>query len=158
MHQYHARPITFASPAYDAAIALRYDVLRKPLGLDFTPEQLCEEVNEFHFGCYDNFDTLCGCLTYQIYNHTTLKMRQVAVVPALQGKGIGKILVEQTEQWARHNGWRTITLHARLSAVPFYKKLHYEIEGDVFEEVSVPHFKMEKNLRTVFNPNVKNLS
>jgi GNAT superfamily N-acetyltransferase len=150
MRHYHTRPIAFATPAYDEAIALRYEVLRKPLGLDFTPEQLGEEVNEFHFGCYDDFDTLCGCLTYQIYDTITLKMRQVAVLPTLQGKGIGKILVQQTEQWARYNGWRTILLHARLTAVPFYEKLEYEIEGDVFEEVSVPHFKMKKKLAHSF--------
>jgi GNAT superfamily N-acetyltransferase len=77
-------------------------------------------------------------------------MRQVAVLPTLQGKGIGKILVQQTEQWARYNGWRTILLHARLTAVPFYEKLEYEIEGDVFEEVSVPHFKMKKKLAHSF--------
>jgi hypothetical protein len=32
--------ITFGTPEYDEAVALRYEILRRPLGLHFTPEQL----------------------------------------------------------------------------------------------------------------------
>ena len=40
-----------------------------------------------------------------------------------------------------------MTLHARQVAVPFYERLGYSIVGEPFEEVSIPHFKMEKGLR-----------
>ena len=36
-------PIQFATPAYDEAVKLRYEVLKEPLGLDFTVEALSEE-------------------------------------------------------------------------------------------------------------------
>jgi predicted GNAT family N-acyltransferase len=149
MHQYHTQPIVFASPEYDEAVALRYEVLRKPLGLVFTQEELNAENNEFHFGCYNTEQILCGCLTYHIYSATTLKMRQVAVKSALQGIGIGRLLVENTENWASNAGWKTIILHARLSAVPFYEKLKYVVDGDEFEEVGVPHYKMWKKLKEI---------
>jgi predicted GNAT family N-acyltransferase len=146
MSHYDVRAIAFASPEYDQAVALRYEVLRKPLGLEFTVAELSAEFEEFHFGCYDAQNDLCGCLTYHIYDATTLKMRQVAVAPSKQGIGIGKILVGTTEAWARHNGWQTINLHARLTAVPFYEKLQYEVVGKAFKEVGVPHYKMLKNI------------
>jgi predicted GNAT family N-acyltransferase len=37
-------------------------------------------------------------------------------------------------------------MHARKSAVGFYEKLGYEIEGDEFEEVTIPHYEMQKTL------------
>jgi predicted GNAT family N-acyltransferase len=39
-----------------------------------------------------------------------------------------------------------MVLHARETAVPFYLKLGYEVVGGQFEEVGIPHFKMEKKL------------
>ena len=37
-------------------------------------------------------------------------------------------------------------LHARETAVVFYEKLGYSSLGDQFEEVTIPHWAMEKRL------------
>jgi predicted GNAT family N-acyltransferase len=37
-------------------------------------------------------------------------------------------------------------MHARESAVGFYEKLGYQINSDVFNEVNIPHYVMEKRL------------
>jgi predicted GNAT family N-acyltransferase len=37
-----------------------------------------------------------------------------------------------------------IILNARKVALPFYLKSGYVIQGDEFEEVGIPHFKMSK--------------
>jgi hypothetical protein len=37
-------------------------------------------------------------------------------------------------------------MHARKTAVGFYEKQGYEILGDEFLEVSVPHYEMRKKL------------
>ena len=75
-----------------------------------------------------------------------VQMRQVAVVPDLQGQGIGKALVEHSEALARRLGFRRLVLHARETAVPFYEKLGYAKLGDGFVEVTIPHWAMEKRL------------
>lgn len=75
-----------------------------------------------------------------------MKMRQVAVDSDVQNKGVGRALVEKSEQLARSKGYEVMELNARDVAVPFYKKLNYETVGDMFEEVSIPHFKMKKVL------------
>ena len=74
-------------------------------------------------------------------------MRQVAVASTWQGKGIGSMLVAESEKTASRLGFSLITLHARESAVPFYERLGYGRVGERFEEVTIPHFKMEKMLR-----------
>jgi predicted GNAT family N-acyltransferase len=135
----------FASPEQLASIELRLRVLRWPLGLDFTPEQLAAEVHEFHLVAM-NGDDLIACLLLTPQGTEEIKMRQVAVEPEWQGKGVGKDLVDLSEKVAREKGYKKMILHARDTAVPFYLKLNYEIEGEPFEEVTIPHRKMAKNL------------
>jgi predicted GNAT family N-acyltransferase len=71
-------------------------------------------------------------------------MRQVAVAAAMQGKGVGARLVAASEDFAKEHGFQKITLHARETAVLFYERIGYQKIGERFEEVGIPHFKMEK--------------
>jgi ribosomal protein S18 acetylase RimI-like enzyme len=70
----------------------------------------------------------------------------MAVIAGLQGKGIGKVLIQFAENIARDRGFKKIMMHARKSAIGFYEKMGYTIVGTEFEEVNLPHFLMEKNL------------
>ena len=76
----------------------------------------------------------------------TLRLRQMAVVSGLQGKGIGKVLTQFAENIARDRGYTKVMMHARKTAIGFYKKLGYRKSGDEFEEVTIPHYVMEKDL------------
>lgn len=138
--------LTFATPEYDAAVALRYRVLREPLGLTFEPDDLAMEYNQFHLAAYGTQHQLLAYLNLTPLDDKTVKMRQVAVEPMLQGKGIGKDLVVYSELLARQKGFEKMVLHARETAVPFYQKLDYVTVGAPFEEVTIPHYKMEKSL------------
>jgi len=73
-------------------------------------------------------------------------MRQVAVTAHLQGKGLGRKLVDFCEDFGRERGFHIMSLHAREVASMFYLKLDYEIVGEPFEEVGLPHYRMEKQL------------
>lgn len=139
-------PIDFGTPEYDEAVALRYEVLRKPLCLDFTPEQLAAEWLDIHLAGTSSDGRLVATLILTPVDSETVKMRQVAVAPELQGKGLGALLVKASEELAVRRHFRIMSLHARETAVPFYLRLGYHIIGDRFEEVTIPHFKMVKNL------------
>jgi predicted GNAT family N-acyltransferase len=139
------RKIHHSSVEYALTIALRDRVLRHPLGLYFTPEQLEEEKNEFHLSAWQG-NELLGCLVLKPVDMYVVKMRQVAVTPQAQGKGIGKMLVDWSETFAREHLFTTMQLHARDTAVPFYLQLGYETYGDPFTEVSIPHRSMQKQL------------
>lgn len=143
---YFISKIEFGSPDFDLAADLRQRVLRTPLGLSFLPDQFAEEWAQWHFAAYSYNYELMGCLTLVPKNSAEIKMRQVAIEPSLQGQGIGSALIKYSELVARKAFYASMVLHARDTAVPFYQKLGYEIEGDLFEEVGIPHYAMRKQL------------
>ena len=130
---------------------LRDSVIRKPLGLDFSPEELRAEESFHHFACYCG-DRLVACLVLCPLEEGDIRMKQVAVAPDLQRRGIGRALVEYSEAWATAAGYRRMILHAREAAVPFYEKAGYSKRGDQFEEVTIPHWAMEKRIIAARSP------
>ena len=130
---------------YFPCILLRYTVLRKPLNLIFTSEQLAEECSEIHL-LGKQEETLVCCLQFRPIDKSTVQMRQVAVAENFQSKGIGRALVEYSEAVAREERFSEIILHARDTAVQFYLKLGYEVYGEPFTEVGIPHRNMRKFL------------
>jgi GNAT superfamily N-acetyltransferase len=137
--------VEHGSSLYQAAVFLRNEVLRRPLGLAFSPEQLAAEVGSIHLSAYDEH-TLLGCLNLLPLPDGEIKMRSVAVRPDLQRAGVGTALIKHSELLATQEGFRRMMLHARETAVPFYQRLGYVIEGERFEQVTLPHFKMYKIL------------
>lgn len=139
------REVVHGSPEYWATVELRDSILRKPLGLHFSAEELEAERNSCHIAFYRG-DRLAACVVLRPREGGDVQMRQVAVVPDLQRRGIGRALVEYSEAWARNAGYRRMILHARETAVAFYEHLGYAKLGDRFEEVTIPHWAMEKRL------------
>jgi len=143
--------VAHGSPEYWATVDLRDAVLRKPLGLQFSKEELEAEAGSHHIACYRG-GRLVGCLVLRPLGSGDIQMRQVAVVPELQGCGIGKALVEFAEALVRKMGCRRMILHARDTAVAFYEKVGYAKVGDRFEEVTIPHWVMEKRIENTHRP------
>lgn len=153
MSNYSFIQVAFMSPEYDECIKLRYEILRVPLNLEFDKDQLEKEFDHFHFGLYDSELNLLGCLVFEKKSEEVLKMRQVAISTPFQNKGLGKILVKRSEQWALDHNFKLIELHARDIAVPFYNSLDYICEGEPFVEVSIKHYKMLKKLFSTYEKN-----
>ena len=137
--------IDYGSPEYRQMIDLRMHILRKPLGLSFTEEELEKEKDDILIGCFDE-DKLEGCCLLTETGPGEVRLRQMAVISGLQGKGLGRALMQFAENIARDMGYKKITMHARKTAIGFYEKLGYKTTGNEFVEVTVPHFTMEKNL------------
>lgn len=142
---YQIALVAHGTPEYDALVALRHDVLRRPLGLAFTPEQIAAEDGSYHLGCYSE-ETLVGCLVLLPLPGGRVQMRQVAVPEEWRGRGAGRLLVGRTEELARGLGFGAMVLHARESAVGFYETLGYQKQGACFSEVGLPHWEMTKAL------------
>jgi ribosomal protein S18 acetylase RimI-like enzyme len=126
-------------------VQLRNDLLRRPLGLNFTPEELEKEKEEILIGAFEE-EKMLGCCMLIRQDPATVRLRQMAVLNNLQGKGIGRALMQFAENIARDRGFHKITMHARKTAVGFYEKLGYRVCGEQFEEVTIPHYVMEKLL------------
>ncbi len=141
----HFARIIHGSEEYKKEVALRYKVLREPLGLNFTEEQLDAEDRDTHLVAFLE-GKIVACLILTEITPSTIKMRQVAVDSSLQSQGIGGKLVKYSEDYARKEGFSRVLVHARDTAVPFYLKHDYEIIDEPFEEVGIPHRKMTKYL------------
>lgn len=137
------------SDRYRDLVALRRRVLRTPLGLDFTAEQLEEERADVHIAAYLQGELVaCVALAATDKSHrSSLKLRQMTVDPGHQGRGVGKRLIAFAEKLSAEMGYREIVLHARESALTFYESVGYVAEGEVFTQVTIPHRKMVKRLR-----------
>ena len=133
------------SREYQQMVQLRNEILRKPLGLEFTPEELEKEKDEILIGAFEE-EKMLGCCMLIKVDKNTVRLRQMAVLNNLQGKGIGRALMQFAENIARDRGFRNIIMHARASAIGFYEKLGYQVSGNEFEEVTLPHYTMEKRL------------
>jgi ribosomal protein S18 acetylase RimI-like enzyme len=137
--------IDHGSKEYQQMVHLRNEILRKPLGLTFTQEELEKEKEEILIGAFED-EKMLGCCMLIKESPSVVRLRQMAVLNNLQGKGIGRALMQFAENIARDRGFRKITMHARKSAIGFYEKLGYQVTGDEFHEVTIPHHIMEKPL------------
>lgn len=137
--------IDHGSFEYRQMVKLRDDVLRRPLGLTFTPQELEEEKQNMLIGAFEEDDIL-GCCMLVEENPETLRLRQMAVLNNLQGKGIGRALMTFAENLARDRGYKRLSMHARKNATGFYEKMGYKVASDEFTEVTIPHYVMEKDL------------
>ena len=134
--------IDWGSVKYIQSLALRHEVLRKPLGLIFDPAIFPEEKGDIHLVA-NHGDWLVGCIILTEAGND-LKMRQVAVANKYRRNKVGARMVALAEAKAIEMGKQKMVLHARDSALDFYLSLGYYIVGDQFEEVGIPHHRMEK--------------
>ena len=137
--------IDHGSNEYYQMVKLRDEMLRKPLGLGFTQEELEGEKDNMLIAAFEDEDIL-GCCMLVEEKADTVRLRQMAVLNDLQGKGIGRALMNFAENLARDRGYKILSMHARKNAVGFYEKMGYKTSGDEFIEVTLPHYVMEKRL------------
>jgi GNAT superfamily N-acetyltransferase len=137
--------IDHGTAEYQQMVNLRYELLRKPLGLTFDPAELEKEKGDILIGAFED-EKILGCCLLSPVDAETIRLRQMAVSNNLQGKGIGRALMVFSENIARDRRYRKLIMHARKTALGFYRKLGYQVSGGEFEEVTIPHFVMEKAL------------
>ena len=126
-------------------VDLTNQILRKPLGLTFTNEELENEKNEILIAAFEE-DEILGCCVLCPIENERFRLRQMAVKDDVQGKGIGASIMSFAETIAKDKGYKYMLMHARDSAIGFYEKFGYKVIGTPFVEVNLPHHIMEKEL------------
>ncbi len=139
------KQIDHGSPEYIKMVDLRNQILRKPLGLTFTNEELENEKNEILIAAFEE-DEILGCCVLCPIENERFRLRQMAVKDDVQGKGIGASIMSFAETIAKDKGYKYMLMHARDSAIGFYEKFGYKVIGTPFVEVNLPHHIMEKEL------------
>jgi ribosomal protein S18 acetylase RimI-like enzyme len=126
---------------------LRWEILRKPWGQPKGSEVTTEEDSCIHAMVLADSGEILGVARLQFNSPQTAQIRFVAVAQQAQGKGVGKLLMDYLEKIAKEKGATEVVLDARENAVPFYKKINYQITEKtylLFNEIQ--HYRMVKKL------------
>lgn len=143
----YPRIIDYKSTEYDEMVKLRHKILREPLGLSFSEEDLQKDEEDFLLALFmSHSHKVIACCILTPVNNETVKLRQMAVDNTMQKTGMGTAMLSFAEYVATREGFNHIILNAREVALGFYQKYDYEVKGDVFIEVGIPHYRMEKYL------------
>ena len=140
------KQIDHGTREYQQMVELRNEILRKPLGLSFDAEELTRETEDILIAAFEE-DKMLGCCLLTKVDPKCVRLRQMAVQNNLQGKGIGAAMMNYAENVARDAGYHKLIMHARKTATGFYEKIGYKVTGKEFEEITIPHYVMEKKLR-----------
>lgn len=137
--------IDYGSSEYQQMIDLRNDILRKPLGMVLNDSDIEADKKNILIAAFED-ERMLGCCMLVKDETNGILLRQMAVRNQLQGKGIGRALMEFAETIARDIGYREIAMHARFTSTGFYEKLGYEISGQEFTKLSILHVLMKKRI------------
>ena len=133
------------SDLYRQALRLREAVLRQPLGLTVTAEELADDASRQHF-CALSYGVVVGTVSLKPLDETTLQLKQMAVAEDRRRERIGELLLTHAEGWAVSAGFLLMVLNARMGAEGFYARFGYQALGEPFDENTIPHIRMTKQL------------
>ena len=74
------------------------------------------------------------------------KVGRVATLKEYRKQGIGKLIMDAIEEYAKNNNMPFLILHAQLYVKDFYEHLGYIVEGEIFQEAEINHVLMIKTL------------
>ena len=117
-----------------------YEINKEALGYDFSPEEtasqlakLSQDPHHFLLGYEDSTNhDLLGYVHAEVYeslySNAGFNILALAVLPQMQGKGIGKALLQGLEQETEKRGYKFIRLNSaehRIGAHAFYEHVGY---------------------------------
>jgi len=133
------------SPEYCAERMLRWEVLRKPLGMPPGSEALPEDELSLHLVALQG-KKVVGCVCFHQENETHGRIYQMAISEDYQGSGFGRKLIYTLENSLIKRGIRDVYLYARLESEGFYQRMGYHSEGEMIKRMGVLHRMMRKEL------------
>ena len=121
-------------------VASIHEINKEALGYDFSSEETASQLDKLsqdphHFLLGFEEPTSHDLLGYvhaevyeSLYSNAGFNILALAVVPQMQGKGIGKVLLQGLEQEAEKRGYKFIRLNSadhRTGAHAFYERVGY---------------------------------
>ena len=97
------------------------------------------EKESTHFLVFDNKEAVATARHRETENG--YKLERFAVLENKRGNGYGNIVLKAIlKDLSNFNV--NIYMHAQLDVIPFYEKMGFEKEGDLFIEANITHYKM----------------
>ena len=124
---------------------LRWKILRSPYNQPKITEQDDLENDDFPIMVCEVDGIPIGVGRAHFISEDEAQIRSISVEVEWSGKGIGSIVLKELEKIVTAKGAKRIIIHARSSAVEFYKKNGYQVVEQsytLFDEIE--HFLMDK--------------
>ncbi len=130
---------------FPAIQAIRIAVFQEEQGVDAALEFDGKDAISEHLIAYLN-DKVVGTARIRYLDDKTAKIERLAVLSTARGQGIGKKIMENALEVIANKNIPEVVIHAQEYVKNLYKKLDFVEEGEIFEEASIPHVKMRKEL------------
>jgi len=130
--------------------SIRKQVLRKNMTLSHKMKG-DHDSDVLHLGVYERDKLVCiGSFMKAVRTDLSgrqYQLRGMATSDGAQGKGYGKLLLQEAEAILKNKNIDIIWCNARVVAIDFYRKMGYKVMSDVFEAPQIgPHYVMYKKL------------
>lgn len=96
-----------------------------------------DDAISLHFVVYDQDQPIATARLLQ--NNS---VGRVAVLKSHRGVGIGKLLMQQIIQQAKHEQREFLKLSSQVHAIQFYAGLGFKVEGEQYLDCGIPHIDM----------------
>lgn len=134
------------SPLWPAAIGLRHAVFVEEQKVPEELELDDEDASAQHLLARDAEGHALGTLRILI-RHSTAKIGRVAVAAAARQQGIGTEMMRRALEFCRASQLESVALDSQTYITPFYEKLGFRADGEVFMDAGIPHIHMTCSLR-----------
>ena len=67
---------------------------------------------------------------------------RMAVLPRFRNNGFGRAILKKLVDHAQVQGIVSLMLHSQVTAIPFYEKQGFQIQGGIYDEAGIPHRNM----------------
>lgn len=128
----------------DDCIDLRHEVLWPDLPRD--ESRVAGDEAARHFGIVRD-SVVVSCLSVFRDGKQQMQIRKFATQQALQGQGIGTLLLTEVLGILQQEGVHQVFLDARQAAVPFYLRTGFITEGSPFIRKGLTYIRMTNQLR-----------
>ena len=136
-----------AAQEWESYFDLRWRVLRQPWGQPRGSERDDLDAESFHLMLRDSPGAVVAVGRLHLNSPSEAQVRYMAVDERYRGRGLGIRILDGLEDRARSEAVTSVVLNARESALNFYRRRGYALEGPsdiLFGEVR--HFRMRKKL------------
>lgn len=122
------------------ALELRIKVFVDEQKVPLEEENDSSDEKAQHFGVfYEGYLVGTGRLVIQ---GSEGRIGRIAILPEFRGQGLGSSLISFILETGKSQKIKDFVLGAQLQAIPFYAKLGFKAEGEVFEDGGIPHRTM----------------
>ena len=124
------------------AAPIRRKVFTTEQGIDAALDEDGADADALHVVAFNRIGTPLGTGRLTRHGVHVGKIGRMAVVASLRGSTVGRQMLDALVAAARQRGDRQVMLHAQASAVGFYRRLGWQLQGPSFVEAGIEHQEM----------------